>query len=131
MKLQLTERHTDAVSKTSHMMKIQKPLARGHSQTQMVSWTDQSLTIAKSDNLENYKHDARGEDQQPMGQSLQDILCRNSKPGPKNLYPEDLHYKHKKNYYRGVASCQLNYKKDEMKYNQDEQQQTVRKRKVY
>ena len=59
MKLQLTERETDATGKTPHIMGVQKPLARGHSQTQMVSWTDQSLTRAKSDNLENYQHDAR------------------------------------------------------------------------
>ena len=100
MKLQLTERQTDAESKASHMMGIQKPLARGHSQTQMVSWTEQNKSRAKSDNLENYQHDARGEDQQPMDQSLQDILYKISKPWPKNLYPEDLQYKPRRNDHR-------------------------------
>ena len=51
MKLQLTDRPTDAVGKTSHMMGIQKHLARGHSQTQMVSWTKHSLTILKTINM--------------------------------------------------------------------------------
>ena len=128
LKLKLTAHKKDAPQMMN--MKMQKPLLRGHSQTQMVYLTEQNMTRAKSDNLSNYQQDARGEEPHIKGKSQQDLVFRNSKHYTEHLSPQMLQPDCKTNDARGLMACQFNYKKDKMRFyqnNEDKQQKPGRK----
>ena len=91
-------------------------LLRGHSQTHMLlAQGEHSMTRAKSDNLNTYCRDER------VRQSQQDLRARNTQQTGKNNP-------------RALQPCQFNYKKDKMRFYQEQQQQQrqgVRKDKIF
>ena len=93
---------------------LQKSLLRGHSQNQMfLTQAEQSLTRAKSDNI-----NTNNREEERFKQSQQEL--RNAQAG------------YTKNNPRGLQTCQFNYKKDKMRFYQEQQQhQNVKKDKVF